>query len=110
MDFRVYIIIEAPILDKKYELFVPSDRRIHDLISILNVADNSDIDLLKSFSSKVNDFEDSLIDELAIRNHIDYIITRNTKDFKNSRVLALSPEEFLDMLKLPELDAELEHN
>ena len=35
MDFRVYIIIEAPILDKKYELFVPSDRRIHDLISIL---------------------------------------------------------------------------
>ncbi len=35
MDFRVYVIIEAPILDKKYELFVPSDRRIHDLISIL---------------------------------------------------------------------------
>ena len=35
MDFRVYIIIEAPILDKKYELFVPSDRRIHDLISVL---------------------------------------------------------------------------
>ncbi len=35
MDFRVYIIIEAPILDKKYELFCPSDRRIHDLISIL---------------------------------------------------------------------------
>ena len=35
MDFRVYIIIEAPILDKKYELFVPSDRRVHDLISVL---------------------------------------------------------------------------
>ena len=35
MDFRVYVIIEVPILDRKYELFVPSDRRIHDLISIL---------------------------------------------------------------------------
>ena len=35
MDFRVYIIIEAPILDKKYELFCPSDRRIHDLIGVL---------------------------------------------------------------------------
>ena len=35
MDFRVYIIVEIPILDKKIELFVPCDRRIHDLISIL---------------------------------------------------------------------------
>jgi hypothetical protein len=35
MDFRVFVVIEAPILDQKYELFVPVDRRIHDLISIL---------------------------------------------------------------------------
>ena len=35
MDFRVYVIIEAPIIDKKYELFVPIDRRIHDLIDAL---------------------------------------------------------------------------
>ena len=35
MDFRVYVIVEAPILDEKYELFVPVDRRIHDLIRIL---------------------------------------------------------------------------
>ena len=32
MDFRVYVIIEMPVLDRKYELFVPADRRIHDLI------------------------------------------------------------------------------
>ena len=31
MDFRVYVIIEAPILDTKYELMIPIDRRIHDL-------------------------------------------------------------------------------
>ena len=35
MDFRVYVIIEVPILDKKLEMFIPADRRIHDLISIL---------------------------------------------------------------------------
>ncbi len=34
-DFRVYVNIEMPILDKKYDLFVPIDRRIHDLIEIL---------------------------------------------------------------------------
>ena len=37
MDFRVFVVIEAPILDKKYELFVPIDRRIHDLISLLKI-------------------------------------------------------------------------
>lgn len=35
MNFRVYVIIETPILDKKYELLVPIDRRIHELIDIL---------------------------------------------------------------------------
>ncbi len=35
MDFRVYVIIEIPILDKKYELLVPIDRRIHNLIDVL---------------------------------------------------------------------------
>ena len=36
MLFRVYVIIEAPILDEKYELFIPIDRRIHDIIDILS--------------------------------------------------------------------------
>ena len=34
-DFRVYVVVEMPILDIKYELFVPIDRRIHDVIKIL---------------------------------------------------------------------------
>ncbi len=37
MNFRVYIMLEVPILDKKYELLVPIDRRIHDLIDTLTV-------------------------------------------------------------------------
>lgn len=35
MNFRVYIIVEMPIIDGRYELLVPVDRRIHDLIAIL---------------------------------------------------------------------------
>ena len=29
MNFRVYIIVETPILDKRYELLVPIDRRMY---------------------------------------------------------------------------------
>ena len=35
MDFRVYVTLEVPILDTSYELLVPIDRRIHDLIELL---------------------------------------------------------------------------
>ena len=35
MNFRVYIMLEIPILEKKYEMLVPIDRRIHDLVDIL---------------------------------------------------------------------------
>lgn len=35
MNFRVYVIIETPILDEKYELLVPIDRRIYEIIRLL---------------------------------------------------------------------------
>lgn len=35
MNFRVYIIVETPILDKRYELLVPIDRRMYEVINIL---------------------------------------------------------------------------
>lgn len=35
MNFRVYVTLEVPILDTSYELLVPIDRRIHDIIELL---------------------------------------------------------------------------
>lgn len=35
MNFRVYVTLEIPIIEKNYELLLPSDRRIHDIISLL---------------------------------------------------------------------------
>lgn len=49
MDFRVYVIIEVPILDKKYDLFVPVDRRIHDIIRSIK---ESDKELSQGFYEK----------------------------------------------------------
>lgn len=41
------------------------------------------------------DFEDCLQDECAAQNHADYIITRNTDDFSNSNIPAITPSDFL---------------
>ena len=42
------------------------------------------------------DFEDCLQDECAAQSHADYIITRNTDDFSNSNIPAITPSDFLE--------------
>ena len=44
-----------------------------------------------------NDLEDCLQDECAVDSKAEYIITRNTKDFSNSKVKAVEPSEFLSL-------------
>ena len=41
------------------------------------------------------DFEDCLQSECAMHFEADYIVTRNTKDFCNSKVPVLEPSEFV---------------
>ena len=46
------------------------------------------------------DFEDCLQDECAQEVQADYIITRNITDFVQSRVKAITPENFIKMRKM----------
>lgn len=46
-----------------------------------------------------SDFEDCLQDECAKEVGADYIITRNVKDFEQSKVPAITPEQFLEIMK-----------
>jgi hypothetical protein len=43
----------------------------------------------------MEDFEDAIVSHCADRMNIDYIITRNGKDFTASPVHAITPENFL---------------
>lgn len=45
------------------------------------------------------DFEDCLQDECAKGIGADYIITRNVKDFEQSKVPAITPEQFLEIME-----------
>lgn len=61
----------------------------------------SDLNVEKIISAVENDgftdFEDCLQEECAIEAMADYIITRNTDDYKNSRVKAIEPKEFIKL-------------
>ena len=66
--------------------------RILQIFDILEI--NKKI-LEKALISNIADFEDAVITESAKAKKISYIITRNIKDFKNSSVTAMLPEEYL---------------
>ena len=51
--------------------------------------------LNKALNSQIDDFEDAVIEVSAIDRNVDYIITRNIKDFKKSSIPAKTPEEFI---------------
>lgn len=50
---------------------------------------------LRAFNSPLADFEDAVLAESAVRWPADCIVTRNTRDFINSPVEAISPDKFL---------------
>lgn len=71
---------------------------IDTLLQLIDIIDVTAKDVRKAFRSNVIDFEDELISVCAERVNIDYIITRNTKDFINSPVPAITPEDILTKL------------
>lgn len=52
-------------------------------------------------ASAVKDFEDAVVDETAFSAQCDFIVTRDTRHFEASRVKAMSPSEFIEILAQP---------
>ena len=68
---------------------------IRQIFLIFKVIDLKAEDLKKAALIKSNDYEDSLQMVCANRIKADFIITRNIRDFSNSKILAIKPSELL---------------
>lgn len=82
------------------KFFSDSDRRemILSLIDIVPVAEINHAKIATALAnSNFSDFEDCLQDECAVAVFADYIISRNTQDFAQSKVPAITPDDFLAM-------------
>ena len=69
--------------------------KLYELFRILDVTLS---DCQEALSSQVNDYEDAVLSCCAFRNHIDYIITRNIKDYEKSKIHAILPKTFINMV------------
>ena len=71
---------------------------INRLSMIFTIADLKAADIEKAAALPMNDFEDALQSVCAARVKADYIVTRNLKDFVNSKVVAVKPSELLERI------------
>ncbi len=65
---------------------------------IAETSDLTDKIIEKGLSSKFKDFEDSIQYYCAIEEDCNILITRNIKDFKESDIPVLTPDEYLNCL------------
>ena len=65
------------------------------LLEIFVLSDTASIDCRNALISEVSDFEDAVMMETARRINADCIVTRNDRDYKNSPVPVMSPEQFV---------------
>ena len=71
--------------------------KLRDVLFIIPETDERVLSAARNNS--FDDFEDSMQNESALIAGVDYIITRNKKDFKNSTIAVVTPEEFLSLIQ-----------
>ena len=90
-------------IQRKYyhdrEKAIENLKKVFRLYSIIDVTET---DCRNALRNGMSDYEDAIIAESARRNSIDYIVTRNTKDYKNSGITVYTPAELLRLLKKAE--------
>ena len=90
----VYYIVRKQTGDKRIAL-----KAINNMQELFNLLPVDEIVINNALSSKVNDFEDAVLDELASLNEIGFIITRNIIDFSNSRNKCITPTDYIKLGK-----------
>ncbi|MDE6760398.1 MAG: PIN domain-containing protein, partial [Lachnospiraceae bacterium] len=74
-------------------------RFIRNLCEIFRISDlNAEKIILAIDNEQFLDFEDCLQEECAVAETVDYIVTRNLADFKQSKVKVIEPDEFVKLL------------
>jgi len=73
--------------------------QVENMLRLFNVTRVGKRELELALKSKILDYEDAVLHESALNEQIDGIVTRNVKDFKNSKLTIFDPQELLSIIK-----------
>ena len=68
------------------------------ITNLFRICELKESDLIKAAGADIDDYEDAVQCMCAARIKADFIVTRNVKDYKNSKIPAVKPAELLDRL------------
>lgn len=90
---NIYFIVRKIHGDKK------TRKVIGELLEIVDILSVAKSDILNALDSDFKDFEDAIQYSVALSvKDVNAILTRNTKDFKKSKVAVFTPETLMKML------------
>lgn len=104
IDNHTLIVSASAITDtfsiaRKYIGSEKAKECIRNLLDLIKISDTRGADIEKALSSDVSDFEDAVVSAIAERQKAKYILTRNTKDFEKSKILSITPHDYLNINK-----------
>lgn len=69
------------------------------LYSIIGILDVQGADCIQALASSIKDYEDAVVEQVAKRCNVDFIVTRNIKDYYVGDVEAILPDDFIRLLE-----------
>lgn len=94
MATDIYYLIRKYCCDT--EIAKQTMEKMYNLFGILDVTKE---DCIQALASSISDYEDAVVCEVAKRSKLDYIITRNIKDYMNGDVKAILPDDFIELVQ-----------
>ena len=76
-----------------------SRKILNKLFVLFGILDTTAEDCRKAVFSEMNDYEDAVMAESALRCDMDGIVTRNTKDYEKAAVSIFSPKQLLEEIE-----------
>jgi predicted nucleic acid-binding protein len=76
-------------------------KKLRLILTVLNVDDKI---IQKALESGFSDFEDAVQYYTAVENKMDYIITRNTDDYKKSTIKVYTPSQYIKMKEIQNVE------
>lgn len=82
------------LLNKYLHDIQQAKQALSNLFSLFKILDVTQNDCEKALMLPMEDYKDALIASCAKRKRIEFIITRNPKDFNESPIAAITPDDF----------------
>lgn len=69
------------------------------LYSLIGILDVTAANCVEALASPISDYEDAVVEKVAASKEMDYIVTRNIKDYQEGTVKVILPDDFISMLE-----------